>query len=314
MGYSLANDMHKVAYLINRFFMHLHGGALPMRIKEEWHKSIRRRRMIWWNTLKNKKEYFTYPLQRKIKINLYFDSELCRLIYCDNFEWSERQFLNNYLKSGDVFVDIGANIGLFTLIASHSVGNKGKIYSFEPCLKTFQRLIQNTQLNRIKNTQCIRLALSDHRGQTQMNVSLDGYNAWNSIGQPTAGRFFTTETVDVTTWDDFVHEHHLAGRVTMMKIDVEGWESRVLSGGIETLSRADAPDLQVEFTDKAAESANTSCQALYRQLEGLGYRMFVYDEKSGRIVHDPIRDEYPYTNLLASKNPDIVQVRLNKKR
>jgi FkbM family methyltransferase len=305
-------NMHKAAYLINRFFMHLQGNTLSMRIKEEWHKSIRRGRMIWWNRLKNKKEYFTYSLQKKIKINLYFDSELCRLIYCDNFEWSERQFFNNYLKSGDVFVDIGANIGLFTLIASHHVGNKGKVYSFEPCLKTFQRLIQNTQLNNMKNVQCMRVALSDHRGRMQMNVSLDGYDAWNSIGKPTAGRLFTTETVDVIMWDHFVHENNLAGRVTMMKIDVEGWESRILSGGIETLKRQDAPVLQIEFTDQASQSAGTTCQALYCQLEELGYQMYIYNEKVKQIIPDPIRDSYPYLNLLATKHPDDINARLKR--
>jgi FkbM family methyltransferase len=304
--------MIKAAYLINRFFMHLHRGTLPGRIKEEWDEYVRRRRIAWWYSHKDKKEYFTFTLQRKIKINLYFDSVLCRLIYCDNFEWRERQFLNDYLRSGDIFVDIGANIGLFTLIASSRVGDNGKVYSFEPCLKTFQRLVKNVELNRTNNAKCLQMALSDRPGQIQMNASLDGYDAWNSIAQPTAGRAFATETVRAVTWDDFVRDHNLMGRVTLMKIDVEGWESHVLSGGIETFRRQDAPVLQVEFTDQACQSAGTLCQVLYRQLEELGYRMFVYDEKQRRIIPDPIRDSYPYLNLLACKQPEEINLRLNK--
>ncbi len=304
--------MNKTAYLINRFFVHLYQGSLHKRIKEEWHEYVRHRRMAWWNSQKGPKEYFSFSLQKEIKINLYFDSVLCRLIYCDKFEWSERQFLNSYLRPRDIFVDIGANIGLFTLIASHRVGDNGKVYSFEPCLKTFQRLVRNVELNRINNVKYSQMALSDRPGQVQMNLSLDGYDAWNSIVQPTAGRSFSTETVMAVTWDDFSHEHNLMGRVNLMKIDVEGWESHVLSGGIETFSRQDAPVLQVEFTDQASQSAGTSCQTLYHQLEGLGYQMFVYDEKFKRIIQDPIRDSYPYLNLLASKHPEEINLRLNK--
>jgi hypothetical protein len=137
--------------MINRFLMHLHQGTLPRRIKEEWHGYVKRRRLAWWQNHTGKNEYFTFTLQRKIKIKLYFDSVLCRFIYCDNFEWRERQFLNDFLRSGDIFVDIGANIGLFTLIASLRVGHNGKVYSFEPCLNTFRRLVRNVELNRMNN-------------------------------------------------------------------------------------------------------------------------------------------------------------------
>lgn len=303
--------MNRGAHLINRFFFHLRQGTLPKRIGEEWHEYFRRRRRAWWNGQKGQKEYFTYPLQRKIKINLYFDSVLCRLIYCDNFEWRERQFLNSYLRRGDIFVDVGANIGLFTVIASRRVGTGGEVFAFEPCAKTYQRLLRNIELNNMNNVKCFQMALSDRSGQIQMNSSSDGYDAWNSMAPPYAGSAFTTEMVGTVTWDNFVREQNLKGSVTMIKIDVEGWESHVLSGGIETLSRQDAPVLQVEFTDEASQAAGTSCQALYRQLAGLGYQMFVYDEKSNQIIPDPIRESYPYVNLLAVKHPEDIHSRLN---
>lgn len=305
--------MNKVSHLVNRFFLHLYRGTLPRRIKEEWHEYIRRRRRLWWDSRKDKEEYITFSLQRKIKINLYFDSVLCRLIYCDNFEWRERRFLNSYLRGGDIFVDVGANIGLFSLIASHRVGDSGKVFAFEPCAKTFQRLVRNVELNRMNNIRCFQMALSDRSDQIQMNSSLDGYEAWNTMAPPYVGSAFATEMVSAVTWDDFVRENNLMGRVTMMKIDVEGWESHVLSGGIETFSRQDAPVLQVEFTDQASQSAGASCQALYRQLEEFGYQMFVYDEISKRIIPDPMRNSYPYLNLIASKDPEEIRLRISSR-
>lgn len=312
MGYSCVTDMNRVAYLINRFFLHLYRGSLSRRMNEEWHEYVRRRRIGWWDSHKKNETYFTFLLQKDIKINLYFDSILCRLIYCDRFEWRERQFLKNYLKPGDIFVDAGANIGLFTLIASRLVGPGGKVVAFEPCTKTFDRLAGNVELNRMNNVQCFQMALSERSGQIQMNLSLDGYDAWNSMAPPHAGIAFATETVNAVTWDDFVHEHDLVGRATFMKIDVEGWESHVLAGGVEKLSRKDAPVLQVEFTDAASESAGTTCQALYQQLKGLGYQMFLYDEKSNRIIPDPLREHYPDVNLIATKDPDQIMQRIKR--
>jgi len=107
-----------------------------------------------------------------------------------------------------------------------------------------------------------------------------------------------------------VRQEGLAGAVTMMKIDVEGWENRVLAGGSESLSRPDAPVLQVEFTDAAARSAGSSCRELYGMLESMGYRMFVFDPARRVLVADPIRESYPYANLIAAKEPGMVNARL----
>jgi FkbM family methyltransferase len=305
--------MNEPLYLIKRFIRHLYRGTLTNRIQQEWYEHVKRRRLVWWQCqIGKKEEYFIFRLQSGIKIKLYFDSRLCQLIYCYDFESNERKFLNDFLRKGDLFIDIGANIGLFTLIASYCVGKNGCVYSIEPCSKTYRRLVRNVELNGMNNVKCEQIALTDHTGQVEMNVSLDGYDAWNSIAQPISGDTFTIESVKARSLDDFSREHQLMGSVTMMKIDVEGWESHVISGGCETLSRTDAPVLQVEFTDQASQSAGTSCQALYHQLENLGYRMYLYDGISKRIVPYPMRESYPYVNLLAVKNPDTIHSRLNK--
>ncbi|OQW97984.1 MAG: hypothetical protein BWK74_05575 [Desulfobacteraceae bacterium A6] len=301
------------AFRINRFFRHIYQGTLPDRIREEWRAYVKRKRTAWWQQQIGKMEYLTFKPQSGLKMHLYFDSRLSQEIFCGYFEWKERQFLNDYLREGEIFVDIGANIGLFTLIASHNVGEKGQVYSFEPSSKTYQRLVNNVDLNEMKNVKCFQIALSDHTGQVEMNISLDGYDAWNSIVQPTAGDSFIVEMVRAVKWDDFAHEHNLMGRVTLMKIDVEGWESHVLSGGYECFNRKDAPVLQIEFTDEASQSAGTSCQALYHQLEELGYRMFIYETKSQRIIPDPLRKSYPYLNLFAVKHPEEINLKLKKR-
>ena len=77
-----------------------------------------RGRELRWKLIVGRNGSFVSVLEPGLKIRLYGDSELCHLIYCRYFEAREREFLNRFLRPGDVFVDVGANIGLFTLIAA----------------------------------------------------------------------------------------------------------------------------------------------------------------------------------------------------
>jgi len=287
-------------------------GTLVTRMRLKWRHFVRDKRNAWWESQIGNREYIDIRLEAATRMRLYFDSRLSRLIYSNDFEWKERQFLKSFLRPGDVFVDLGANIGLFTLIAARQVGSTGHVYAFEPCRETYERLLTNVRLNRLANVSVHQLALSDRVGQYDMKVSLDGYDAWNSLAQPIAGGSFTVKTVNAVTWDEFSRQNKLVGRVTTMKIDVEGWESRVLLGGCETLSRMDAPVLQVEFTELAARSAGSSCPNLYHMLEDLGYQMFTYDAKYRKLIADPLRAEYPYVNLIAAKRPEQVSTRLDR--
>lgn len=299
--------------LISRGLFHLRNGTLMERLKKEWREYIRKRRRTWWDSQISKREDLLINIQSNVRIKLYFDSKLSQLIYCEDFEWQERKFINAFLRPGDIFVDIGANIGLFTVIAANIVGNSGHVYAFEPCSRTYQRLLANTQLNHLNNVSCYQLALSDEETQTNMTISLDGYDAWNSLARPIAGEQFAVERVDCTTWNKFVRKNSLFGRIKLMKIDVEGWETHVLGGGYEVFSRQDAPVLLVEFTEEASKSAGSSCKVLYRMLEELGYKMFIYDAKLKRLVSDPLRKTYPYINLIVTKRPEEIYIRINEK-
>jgi FkbM family methyltransferase len=239
-------------------------------------------------------------------MRLYGDSELSRLIYCRYFETTERAFLNNFPRSGDVFVDVCANIG-----HRRSCRTSGRVVSFEPATTTNERFTQNVRLNDLGNVTCVRAASSDSSGQLELVQSLDGLDAWNSLAKPTMGSAFANEMVDVIAWDRYAKQHDLVGAVTMMKIDVEGWESRVLAGGREIFSRADAPVLQVEFEEHAAKTGGSSCRNLHRLLEDFGYRMFVYDAGARCLIREHMRDHYPFMNLVATKTHEYVNSRLH---
>jgi FkbM family methyltransferase len=296
---------------ISRAVKHLQNGTLFERLRLEWDQYFKRRRLLWWTSQNRKREYIEKKMQPNLMMRLYFDSILCHYIYFwKDHEKSELQFLRALLKPGDTFIDIGANVGLYTLIAAQRVGEEGHIYAFEPSTKSYQRLVENVRLNQLTNVTCFRLGLSDTVNTLQMTVSLDGYDAWNSFAKPVRGRSFGSEMVECIRLDDFFEREDLLGRVAMMKIDVEGWESRVLLGGYKVLSREDAPILQVEFTELASQAAGSSCSMTYHLLEELGYRMFTYNARCKELIPDPLRKRYPYLNLIAAKKSGDVSFRL----
>jgi FkbM family methyltransferase len=201
---------------------------------------------------------------------------------------------------------------LFTVIAAASVGSEGHVYAFEPCAQTFRRLEENITLNRHHNVTAVNAALSDRVESREMLTSQDGYDAWNSLALPFAGAAFKREVINCTTWDTFVSERRLPRCVTLMKVDVEGWENHVLAGAKAHLERQDAPDLLVEFSDTTAALAGSSCSDLYRQIENLGYQLFSFDPTLIRIKPEPPRSSYEYANLVASKNPERVLSRVSR--
>ena len=296
--------------LLERTMRHLRRGTLPRRIYERYHYLLHQRRAARWDVCAQRCSSIMGKIERSVLIRHYIDSHLSRALYMGEFEPVERAFLKAFLRPGDIFVDVGANLGLFTLLAARYVGHEGSVYAFEPNPTTFERLQDNVALNRFKRVRCIPLALSDTEANLPLTIGLEGWDAWSSLAYPVGASAVTTISTGCITWDRFAVTERLLGRVAMMKIDVEGWEAKVLSGASTALIRPDAPLLQVEFTDAAAYAAGSSCRDLYHLLEQLGYSMYRYDPTTRSLVAEPLRDTYPYVNLLAAKQPEQVMQRL----
>jgi FkbM family methyltransferase len=297
---------------------HLHQGQFKNFIQTEWVAYLQRRqyrkfqkRIQRWKSFKEgNKGSILFSLEPGVQIYLFSDSELSRLIYLNRFEKSEQTFTKRFLTKGDIFVDVGANIGLFSLIASKVVGQSGHVYAFEPCTDTYDRFQKNIKLAHLKNISSFPIALSDEDRTLDLRVSKDGFDAWNSFVNPSIESVFETESVQTMRWDDFAHRHSLFGKVIMIKIDVEGWEMQVLEGMKNTLSRSDAPVLQVEFTEENCHSNGYACKDLYNALSNFGYRLFTYDVEENVLIPEPLREIYPHLNILAIKNLEAVVQRI----
>jgi FkbM family methyltransferase len=179
------------------------------------------------------------------------------------------------LSAGDVFVDGGANIGLFSLIAAHCVGVDGHVYALEPAPRTRMSLCRNIGASGFTQVTVLPYALSDRWGSSQFSVMPHG-GGTSSLSdegaKQTEDRCAGAQIVTVLTGrlDDIVPQV-LWDRLTLIKLDVEGAEVSSLRGA-QALLRFARPALLVEVVDEHLRTQGSSERELQDLLTDLGYR------------------------------------------
>ncbi|TSJ35959.1 FkbM family methyltransferase [Mucilaginibacter corticis] len=285
----------KVANLLNRYIT-FRKGEVP----DGWEKLFA-----------DGRQHVEYQLNDLLKINLYKDSKLAKLIY-EQFEEAEKQFISNFLRPGDVFFDIGANIGLHSLYAAEALKDSGAIYAFEPTPVTFNRLRENVTLNHFQSmANTYNMGLSNKKDKLNFHISNSGYDAWNSFANLQHVPLETSIQASVLRFDEFVTEHAVNYRqIALIKVDVEGWELPVLEGMGDFLEQEDFKTcFMIEFTEENVFRAGYSCRDLYNFMTDKGYEWFVYDTASNRLVPSPMKAYYPYENLIAVKKTQLQPIR-----
>ena len=130
------------------------------------------------------------------------------------FEKDETELIKNIIHEGDVVVDIGGNIGYYTLILSNIVGKRGKVFSFEPGLENFSILEKNIMANNLQNTVIERLAISDVSSKTKL------YLAEGPGGHKIHHSNFCTKNFDVVnsiTLDEYYKNNSLINLISFLK-------------------------------------------------------------------------------------------------
>lgn len=186
-------------------------------------------------------------------------------------EYTDMAFCAHLLRPGDVFVDVGASIGTYTLLASGVAG--ADALAFEPVPDTARRLSDNVVLNRLDaRVQIRRTAVGASAGSARMTTSL---RAANHIAISDRG---STVEVPVTTLDA-----ELAGvHPTMLKIDVEGFEQEVLDGANTVLRRDSLVAVLLEDVGLSARYRQGSGQ--HERMLALGFRSHLYCPEQRKLL------------------------------
>lgn len=184
---------------------------------------------------------------------------------------AETRLFRELITPGMVVIDVGANIGYFSLLASTLVGSDGRVHAFEPDPVNCSLLRKNVRLNRAANVKVVQAALSNN--DEPVHLFLDSQNKGDHrIWEPT-GESRTSITVKCTTLDQYLHETSTVPR--FIKIDVQGAEGQVLEGMKETFAGTAPMYLILEFWPEALRRCQTDPKRVIEQIAEAGFTIRV---------------------------------------
>jgi FkbM family methyltransferase len=187
------------------------------------------------------------------------------------YEMPIQQALARCLKSGDVFYDVGANVGFFSILAGWLVGAGGSVHAFEPVPSNADTIGRNLRLNGLSNVQVHSVAVSEASGQQELLISRHRGGAALASAVATVPDVTGKIVVPTVAIDDLI-EQCKAPPPTMIKVDVEGAELNVLRGMHRTL-RTHRPVLLYEVDDAEPAVMHTRWNELDELVEKAGYRI-----------------------------------------
>lgn len=235
------------------------------------------------------------------------DNNLSRAIAMFNFwEIEESNFLKKFLKKGMNVIDIGANIGYYTVLFSKWVGDEGKIFAFEPDPNSFNILAKNISVNNCNNVSLYQNAVSEKEGSTSLFVN------YKDPGDNRIIDFYAYDgdedrkkiETSMVTLDSIIDKDE---KIDLIKMDIQGSEMLALLGMERTINDNEKLNMFVEFWPYGIEKSGFSPQDFIEKIKSLGFKIY-YLENGKKIDfsinHDLINnyDIPDQMNLFCTKN------------
>jgi FkbM family methyltransferase len=193
-------------------------------------------------------------------------------LYCGLMEYDDMAFLLHFLRPTDLFIDIGANVGAYTILASSEI--KAKSIAIEPVPSTFKNLVDNILINQIQEkVKALNIGLGNKNGKIKFTKSLDTVNHVATENE--------TDTVDVdmNTLDTILLSEPSPA---LLKIDVEGFETEVLNGADKTLADKTLKAIIIELNGSGKRYGYDEIK-IHNKLIELGFKPFNYNPKSRHL-------------------------------
>jgi FkbM family methyltransferase len=259
-------------------------------------------RRLWWRVRwRGSRRPWVLPWHDGLRLTLNRGGPAALIYYQGFSEPDTAAFVRAYLKPGMVFVDVGAHIGEYALLAAQRVGRTGEVHAFEPNPKVYAVLAENVRLNGLDQIVMRPWAVSAEEGDVDLDVHPEPALSALASRTPPTDPTHRVERVPSVTLDGY-----LAGRrVDLIKIDVEGAEMLVVRGAQSLLARpvADAPVLVFECARHNYARFGYSPLDLFRFVGHHGYTVWAFDRSGGLL---PPAEPFPESvtlNLVAAKDP-----------
>jgi len=212
------------------------------------------------------------------------------------------KLFEKYFKDSKCFLDIGANVGYFTLMGK-SINPKLKIYSFEPNPNNVERLRKNISLNKFNDVVVSSQCISDVNTEVTFAVPPENESGWGRIENdhlPLDN--FKKITTQAVTLDSMLESDYFKNDIPdLLKVDIEGNEMKLINGGIKFLEKFH-PVICLELNEPCLNESNTSSEEIISKLKSLNYECF-YISGDKLLKTEKAIVNYKYLNyfFIASK-------------
>lgn len=234
-------------------------------------------RLIWWkcNQLWIQKPTII-ELEEGARCICYPDSSYAGMVVYTKFpEYYEMQYIKKHLRRNSTFVDIGANIGVYTLLASSKI-SEGKIFAIEPASTPFGRLCENIKLNGIGNrVSLLNIVMSNRVGKEKF---IEHETSELSHINPSSKGGILKKSISL---DELLRKSRIK-KVDILKVDVEGGEGKVFNGALDHLKRKDIKKIVVELNKKNV-LYGTNHNQIGNLLQTHGYTLRIFNN-NGLLV------------------------------
>jgi FkbM family methyltransferase len=218
-------------------------------------------------------------------LSLRSNSVLAEPLYVGGgFEEGEMRLIRSLARPGMRVLDIGANIGLYSVILGKSVGPSGRVWSFEPHPPTASYLRRNIEMNGLGNVTVVEQAVCEKAGTAEFHVFAEGCDVYNSLGAKSRPQeqlqAQSVISVPTTSLDDFCRKADIT-QVDLVKLDVEGAEERVLTGAEAILAASPNVIVVAEIYEASAAQCGCSSARLIRRMIQWGFEALAIDDRGG---------------------------------
>ena len=194
-----------------------------------------------------------------------------RLVHFGVYEPEMVQAITALLGERDCFIDLGANEGYFSIIASNCVGAAGRVYCIEPQARLWPVIVQNASANSLSNICIIPYGVSNLTGWADITLYPSLNTGASSLVSSYRSKIYPKQRIRLVQLDELIEQYEIT-EVKLMKIDIEGYEINALKSALKSLRDKTIKNIIVEIHPEQLRHLGQSVDELYELLMNNGYQ------------------------------------------